>query len=109
MALKRPQRAALAEKVMKRFVEIVRELPQVTLVFVSDDTDEGPRIWTVIDAPRFEEGPRNQVYAAKYEALGDTLEPPFGFRVVNIQELAQPLEHVISPIDRLLFDRRTAG
>ena len=109
MALKHLKRATLAEKVLQRFVELARELPQVQLVFVSDDTDEGPRIWTVINAPRFEEEPRNQVYQAEYAALRDVAESPFGFRVINVQELKHPLEHVISPIDRLLFDRKTAG
>ncbi len=109
MALKRVKRAAFAEKVMKRYVELARALPQVQLVFVADDTDEGRRIWTVINAPRFGDEPRSQVYQAKYAALRGIDESPFGFRVINIQELKHPIEHSIPPIELLLFDRKTGG
>lgn len=82
-------------------IDIVRE---VLLV----ETDEITTVWTIIDAPPFEDSVREPVYQAQLQILreleGDTV---LDFYVLNVSELPkkEKLERIVPPDARLLWRR----
>jgi len=76
-----PSLDALAD----RFVGRVRELPQVTRVFL-DVSGDSARLLTVIKAPPFERQYRDPVYDAELAVLAAFPDAQIDFGVVNESE-----------------------
>ncbi len=68
-----------------RFVTLVQALPHARQVLL-EATDEGPRIWTVIEAEPFDRSQREPVYTAEIEALEAHPELDADFRLINLAE-----------------------
>lgn len=87
-----------------RYAKTVKRLPQVVAVAAETRRGAFPRIWTVISAPPFESEHRRPIYEIErgvLEATGLDLE----FRLVNINELNEPIEQVIPQSAQMLYRR----
>jgi hypothetical protein len=73
------------EQVQKKYIELVKELPEVVEVRLVDD-DGGQILLTVISATPFEREPRDKVYDAQIDVMQKMDRPLLGFRLLNIEE-----------------------
>ena len=71
-----------------QFAKLVRALPHARQVLL-EATDEGPRIWTVIEAKPFDRGQREPMYAAELEALEAHPDVDEDFRLINLAEYGE--------------------
>jgi hypothetical protein len=89
----------------ERYLELVREIPEVVEVFLVDD-DEGPALWTIISAIPFDNGPRDRVIEAQIDVMKVMEEPLLGFRLINLEELDGAFrDDYVSDIGTVLWHR----
>ena len=81
---------ALAEK----FAGLALALPQVQQVLL-EETDEGPTIWTIINAEPFDSSFRDPVYEAEAEALRSVNGGLADFRLLNTREYERGVEDLL--------------
>jgi hypothetical protein len=85
-------------KLCESYVEIVSTIDIVhRVLFVKDE--DGATIWTIIDAPPFEDSLRTPIYEAQLKILSSAKEGIFlDFHVLNVSELSknQNIEDIIS-------------
>ena len=101
---KLPRIPAELRPLLKTYVEQASRLPQVQRILVAP-SDDGYRLWTVIDAPPFDSQPRHEVYSAEQEAL-QAHDETVDFRLINAGEVAE-LDLVL-PLDSVELFRRDA-
>lgn len=90
---------------MKRYIELVSEIPEVREVRLLDD-DEGPALWTIISATPFDNHPRDRVIEAQIEVMKNMDEPLLGFRLINVRELnGEFSEGYISDMGPIVWSR----
>jgi hypothetical protein len=86
VALQRAARATSAVRsAANEFVGRVRELPQARRILL-EESDEGSRIWTVIEAEPFARELRNPIYLAELAVLRSHPSAEVGFRLMNLVE-----------------------
>jgi hypothetical protein len=94
--------AATITELYKAYVEAVSNIDIVQKVLLSQD-EEAVIIWTIIDAPPFDDSLRTPIYEAQLRILravkGDTL---LDFHVLNVSEL--PRNQYVQEIIPLDFD-----
>ncbi len=81
----RVQTADELSGLLGRFVDAVSELPQARQILL-EDTEEGPRVWTVIEAEPFDRRHREPIYQTQGELLRNGSSIEVGFRLVNVSE-----------------------
>jgi len=101
---KLPSIPAALKPLLQTYVEQASRLPQVQRILVAP-SDDGYRLWTVIDAPPFDSQPRHEVYSAEQEAL-QAHDETVDFRLINTNEVAE-LDLVL-PLDSVELFRRDA-
>lgn len=90
---------------VRHFVTAVRALSQTRQVLL-EDTEEGPRLWIVIEAEPFERGQREPIYQAQGEALRRFTSVDVSFRLVNISEFGiDRVESLLPSESRVLWRR----
>ena len=65
---------------MAQTIAVVQE------VGLTDDTEDGRTIWTIIVAEPFERSARKPIYLAQQKALQSFKHPTIDFRVLNLTE-----------------------
>ena len=105
MTLKRAKQKTAVEKVIKRFVELASEIPEVQLVLYEEESTGTRSIVTIIDAPRFEDSYWYKVFEAERVALEGVSETPVEFHVSNAREANQSLDYYVRDDHRVLFRR----
>lgn len=70
----------------ERYVELVRSIPEVQSVSVSEDS-EGTTIWTIICTADFNKGLRSRVYRAQIDVLRASNSPMVNFRLLNLHDM----------------------
>src|SRR5205807_1029268 len=68
------------------FIHLARQISEVQLIYQEGHCAACGRIWTVIDAPPFDEESEKAVYTAQFTALQDGYGPPPDFGLLNIRE-----------------------
>ena len=91
----------------KIFVDNVRYFPEVRTILLSRLGDSA-RLWTVIEAPPFEQSIRNRIYAEQLKVLSMTELPVLDFRVVNLNEYDTEERELIVPENAQVLYVRTA-
>lgn len=89
----------------ERFVQLVRDLPQVRKVLLESRTS-GPHIWTVIVAEPFDDAQRNPVYNAEMAVLRAVPSAYVGFRLVNLAEFPPSAHASLLPSDATVLLER---
>ena len=88
----------------KRYLALVREIPEVVEVRLADD-DEGSAIWTIISAVPFDDIPRDRVIKAQIEVMKDA-KCAVGFRLINLEELGHEFRNnYVSGLGTVLWSR----
>ena len=96
--------SAKRKRAEKRYLALVREIPEVLEVRLADD-DEGPAIWTIISAVPFDDIPRDRVIKAQIDVLKDS-NATVGFRLINLRELSHEFRNdYVSGIGTVLWSR----
>jgi hypothetical protein len=102
----RQDRFSTLEQVTARYTELVRQIPEVKEVWLSEEP-EGATLWTIIDAERFARGPRREVYGVQYEVLRAMNKPLVDFRLLNVADFQRTgREHVLPRTSRLLMENK---
>ncbi len=101
---KPPRIPADLKPLLKTYVERAKRLPQVQRILAAP-SDDGFRIWTIIDAPPFDAEPRNDVYNAERDTLA-AHDEAIDFRLINAREV-DALDLVL-PTDSVDLFRRAA-
>lgn len=84
----KPAKSKPAQKdVTSLFVAAAKALPDVEMILVEGSYPDDACIWTIIDAPPFENGPRDRVAQAELEALQQGADPAVDFYLINVREL----------------------
>ena len=76
------------EWLQNQYIDLIKSIPEVVEVRLWND-DEGPALMTVISATPFDDEPRYRVFDAQIEVMEQMEEPLLGFRMVNLQEMAE--------------------
>lgn len=98
---------ATITELCRAYVEAVSNIDTVQQVLLSQD-EEGAIMWTIIDAPPFEDSLRTPIYEAQLRILraveGDAL---LDFHVLNVSELPrnQDVQEIIPPDFNVLWQR----
>lgn len=103
----RKSRVAIIDELCRAYVQIVNSINEVVKVLLVEDEDVA-EIWTIIDAPPFEDQLRIPVYDAQLETLRSSqVEIPVEFHVLNLLEISdkRALERIIPPHARLIWQR----
>ena len=89
-----------------RFVELVRELPEVRTV-LWDTIGYMPLIWTVLDAAPWDDELADRICEAQAEALNAVLAAHVGFRLVNLAAWDDRQPEDLLPCDaEVLWERQ---
>ena len=100
----RGPRLSLRKQSETRYLDLVRDIPEVVEVRLADD-DEGPTIWTIISAIPFDNVPRDRVIEAQIDVMKDG-KSAVGFRLINLEELDHEFRNsYVSGIGTLLWSR----
>lgn len=79
---------AIATKPLQDYIGRLAGIPSVEKVLLSEH-EEGLTVWTIIDAPPFEDSVRAPIYEAELEALrGCPEETMIDLHVLNLSEYA---------------------
>ena len=70
---------------MSKYLELVKEIPEVVEVRLSEDDT----LYTIISAPRDDDAILGQVIDAELAVMHEVKHQPFLFRVVNSQRMPQ--------------------
>ena len=92
------------------FVAAAQELPEVQMILVEGSYPDDACVWTIIDAPPFEDAFRDRVYQAELDAFRQGEEPPVHFHLMNVRELRPDtdLKTVLPAPQRVLYRRKPA-
>lgn len=82
----RSGRITTLDQAVARYLDLVKDIPEVREVWLSEDSD-GAMLWTVIDADRFDRGPRSKANFAQYEVMRSMDKPLLDFRLLRSSEL----------------------
>ncbi|MBI4329857.1 MAG: hypothetical protein HY673_01085 [Chloroflexi bacterium] len=78
--------------IYQKYIDKIATIPSARKVILVDD-EEGPIIWTVIEAAPFKDAPRSPIYEAESEILRDSPEDVLiDFHVSNLSEYADEEE-----------------
>ena len=79
---------------MSKYLELVKEIPEVVEVRLSGDDE----LHAVISATPYDDAPGYRVYRAEGEVMDSVKDQPYRFRLVNTQELPEEgrEEHICS-------------
>ncbi len=80
-----PQAADERSDLVGHFIDLVRELPQTRQILL-EETEEGSRVWTIIETEPFDRSQREPIYQAQGEVLRSHPPADVYFRLVNISE-----------------------
>ena len=72
-------------KALSKYLELVKEIPEVVEVRLSEDDE----LYTIISAAPFEDGPRYRVFKAEGVLMQSVETQPFHFHLVNRRELPE--------------------
>lgn len=93
----------------KAYIEEVKNLDVALKVLLSKSEDENVYIiWTIIEAPPFDDDLRIPIYEAQLKILKSLKEDTFiDFHVVNLSELLenQNIEDIVPPVTDILWQR----
>ena len=95
------------DELTNAYIQIVSSINIVHKVLVVETT-EAATIWTIIDAPPFEDSYRDLVYDAQIEIFNMTKEDiPLDFYILNVSELVnkQELDKIIPSNSKLVWER----
>lgn len=90
----------------RRFVDLLRHAEYVESILLEEGEWEGPRLWTVLSSPAFEDHYSEPIYEAQGHIVDDLSEPVFEFRVINVNELKGRLEDILPVNARVLYQRQ---
>ena len=81
-------------KAMSKYLELVREIPEVVEVRLSGDDE----LYAILSATPHDDAPRYRVYQAEGEIMDLMEDQPYRFRLVNARELPEEgrEEHICS-------------
>lgn len=95
--------------VIRTFVNVASTIPEVQLILLVGQPQSGERVWTIMDAPRYDENFRHKVYQAELDALDANVGAFVDFYLLNVRELRGRLEEVLPPNSQILFRREQAA
>lgn len=89
----------------ERYVELVRSIPEVREVSVSEDSEE-TTIWTIICTADFNKALRSRVYRPQIEVLRASQSPMVKFRLLNLHDMpADNRDQILPRSSRRVFER----
>ncbi len=92
----------------KHFIEAASQILEVQLIVFVDGEGDDRRIWTVIDAPPFDQNVRRKLIELEVEAYMKADEG-IGYRLVNLQDFKNGLADLHLEGMPILFQRKTAA
>ena len=88
-------------KALSRYLELVKDIPEVMEVRLSEDDT----LCTIISATPFDDGPRYRVFEAEEAMMRSTEQQPFLFDLVNCKELPEGASERLSSLGDLVWKR----
>ena len=93
------------------FVASAKAVPEVQMILVEGSYPDDACVWTIIDAPPFEDGVPDRVAQVQLEALQQGEDPAVDFHLINLRELrpGADLKTILPTGHRVLFRRKQAS
>ena len=88
-------------KALSKYLELVKEIPEVVEVRLSEDDT----LCTVISATPHDDEPRYRVFEAEEAMVRNTEQQPFLFDLVNREELPEGASERLSSLGELVWKR----